>query len=408
VSVSTSSVSEALAVETRLVGYRPAAEVVDGVGRRSYLHSGPPLDPTRPMPAALLGGVVAGLLFEGEAATAEEAFAIVRRGEIDLQPCQDTNVVGPLVGLVTPRSPMAVVERADGRRFCAPMHEGDEGGMRTGTFDQATVTRLQHIYRRVAPALDQAVRATPTTISPVALQQAALSRGDECHNRNVSATSALVMELAPAFLDLPGDQPAMVAAYFRATTHHFISLSAATAKAVADMLQSTPGTAGVVTAVGMNGQDLGIKVSGLDGWFRAPSPVGPVIDVGAGDVTRAGAGEGDSPTIETMGLGAFSLSSAPELARAFGYDNAAARDLVEEMRVIAAAESPHYCLPNQDFRPAPAGVDVRKVAATGVAPATTLGFLSRDLGQGRVGAGVVRMPLEPFREAATALEAAAT
>lgn len=401
-------VREALASDTVVRGYRPASEVVAEVSGRHYLHSGPPLEGPDSWPAALTGGVVAGLLLEGEADTAEAALAMVRRGEVTVSPCQDTNVAGPLVGLVTPRMPMVVLERGDGRVFCSPMHEGDHGGARTGVFDADAVSRLRHVAEVVAPLLDRAVQGLEVPVRPVEVQQQALERGDECHNRNVAGTAAYLVRLLPALVRLATREAEEVVAYFGATSHHLLSLSAAHARACLDAIAGAgPDTAGVVTAVGMNGRDFGIKVGGSDRWFVAPAPTGPVVDLGLGDVTTAGAGQGDSPTIESTGLGAFSLSSAPALAAQLGHDNAAAVSLVEEMRTVAASSSPHYRLPNQDFRPAPAGIDAVAVSSCGTAPATTMGFLSRELGVGRVGAGVVRMPLAPFRDAAAAISSGA-
>lgn len=391
-----------LAAPTRLLGYRPAAEVVAGVGKRRYLHSGPPIDFDRGLPMPLVGGLIAGLLFEGEADDPNEALRIVQAGELDLSPCQDTNVAGPLAGIVTPRTPMTVLERSDGVRFCAPMHEGDVGGMRTGMFDPDSLDRLARIADVTAPALDQAV-AVSDPIHPELLAASALRRGDECHNRNVSATLALLLAVSPGIGRLSSAEATAVLDYFTQTTQHFICLSAALARSIADRIDHEPALAGLVTAVGMNGQDFGIRVGGLDGWFRAPSPRGPMVPLEGADISRASAGQGDSPIIETIGLGAFSLSSAPALGRTLGYTGERSLALVEEMRRIAAGASPVFELANQDFAPSPAGIDIRKVVATGIPPATTLGFLSRDLGAGRVGAGVIRMPLEPFTAAATAL-----
>src|SRR5690606_1724423 len=144
-------------------------------------------------------------------------------------------------------------------------------------YDGPTLERLRHAAEVVAPALDRAVQETAVPMLPVELQQSALRRGDECHNRNVSATQALVFALAPAIARLAGTDAAAVMDYFAVTTQHFIAISAAVAKSVADLIDGTAGLTGLVTAVGMNGQDFGIRVGGLDGWFTAPSPVGPIV-----------------------------------------------------------------------------------------------------------------------------------
>jgi hypothetical protein len=111
--------------------------------------------------------------------------------------------------------------------------------------------------------------------------------------------------------------------------------------------------------------------------------------------------------IESIGLGAFALSGALGLASAFGKTAAEARALVAEMRRIAAAESPVFRLPDEDFRGTPVGIDVRKVVAQDIEPATTLGFMHREPGMGRVGVGVMRMPMAAFKAAVAALDDAA-
>ncbi|GHH63406.1 hypothetical protein GCM10017673_04210 [Streptosporangium violaceochromogenes] len=399
-----STLEDLLASPVRLAGYRLAAEVIPGVGPRSFLHSGPPLRPGERLPGALRGALTAGLLFEGEAATAEEAAGIVEAGGVALTPCQQRRTAGPLTGVVTPRTAVLVAEREGGERFYAPVHEGDHGGMRTGMFDPPTVERLRLLADVVAPTLDEALRLSPP-IDITAMQASGLHRGDECHNRNIASTSALLMALAPAIAKVGGDRAARTFAYFADTPQHFISLSVAAAKATADAVHAC-GPAGIVTGVGMNGREFGIRVSGLDGWFTAPSPTGPMVSLDGGDITRAAPGEGDSPMIESIGLGAFALSGALGLAHALGRTAAEASALVAEMRRVTAAESPVFRLPCEDFRGTPAAIDVRKVVAEGVEPATTLGFMHREPGRGRVGVGIMRMPMAAFELAAAALDAA--
>ena len=74
-------------------------------------------------------------------------------------------------------------------------------------------------------------------------------------------------------------------------------------------------------AVGANGRDCGIKVSGLgDHWFVAPAevPVGVYLD-GFGP-EDAGPGCGDSLLVECAGLGATVLPAAPALWPLVGAD----------------------------------------------------------------------------------------
>ncbi len=49
------------------------------------------------------------------------------------------------------------------------------------------------------------------------------------------------------------------------------------------------------------------------------------------------------------------------------------------------------------------GIDVEAVARTGISPVVNNGFAHRDAGIGQVGAGITRLPIEPFVAAHNAL-----
>lgn len=397
----TSSLSDLLRTPVRLVGYRPAQEVIPEVGPRRFLHSGPPLDPEAPLPGALVGAIIAGLLFEEQASDVTQARGIIEQGGVAMVPCQDARAVGPLTGLVTPRTPVVVVERPDGRRYFSPVHEGEVGGMRAGHFDPGTLDRLQHLARIVAPALDAAVAQGPP-IDVTQLQSSALRRGDECHNRNVAATQALMTTLAPGIVRATPGHAAEILEVLAATPQHFINLSAATAMAITDLVDGR-GPTGVVTGMGMNGRDAGIQVSGIEGWLTAPAPVGPMVPLDGADIFRAQPGQGDSVIIEAIGLGAFALSAALPLAARLGVSVDEAREVVASMRTITVVEHPLFEIPEEGFRGSPAVIDVRAVSSTATPPVVTMGFLHQTAGKGRVGVGLSRLPLELFTRADDAL-----
>jgi hypothetical protein len=73
------------------------------------------------------------------------------------------------------------------------------------------------------------------------------------------------------------------------------------------------------------------------------------------------------------------------------------------MRSITMAESPVYQIPAMGFRGTPTGIDVLRVAETGVLPAINTGIAHKDPGVGMVGAGLVTPPFDVFAEAAGAL-----
>jgi len=55
-----------------------------------------------------------------------------------------------------------------------------------------------------------------------------------------------------------------------------------------------------------------------------------------------------------------------------------------------------------DYRGVPAGIDIRLVVETGLAPTINTGIAHRKPGIGQVGAGVVRAPMACFEQALVA------
>src|SRR5690606_8926333 len=98
------------AAEPRWVGVQTARDAV-GIETGQFLHAGPPITWERasgPMRGALIGA----MLYEGMAATPDEAVALAERGGIDLAPCHSRQAVGPMAGVVSPSMPMFVIENA--------------------------------------------------------------------------------------------------------------------------------------------------------------------------------------------------------------------------------------------------------------------------------------------------------
>ena len=73
------------------------------------------------------------------------------------------------------------------------------------------------------------------------------------------------------------------------------------------------------------------------------------------------------------------------------------------MRRITLAESRFYRIPALGFRGTPTGIDILRVAKTGVVPAINTGIAHKEPGVGMVGAGLVTPPFEVFAAAARAL-----
>jgi hypothetical protein len=160
----------------------------------------------------------------------------------------------------------------------------------------------------------------------------------------------------------------------------------------------------MVTAMSRNGTEFGIRVSGTGpAWFTAPAPlIDGLYFLGFGP-EDANPDLGDSAITETAGLGAFALAAAPAITQFIGGTAVLARRYTEEMYGITLAEHPRYTIPALDFRGTPVGVDLVKVARSRATPILDTGIAHREPGIGQIGAGIVRVPIEPFDRAVESL-----
>ena len=107
--------------------------------------------------------------------------------------------------------------------------------------------------------------------------------------------------------------------------------------------------------------------------------------------------------METIGLGAFAMASAPAVMGFVGAGRPSdALAFTRAMGEITLAKNARWTIPALDGQGVPAGIDVRKVAASGVQPAINTGIAHRKPGVGQVGAGVARAPLACFDQALAA------
>jgi hypothetical protein len=387
-----------------LVGVREARLVSDAVGPRRYLHAGPPLSLDE-LPGPLRGALVGALLLEGEAADRAEAARILDGGELELAPCQEAAAGGAIAGVVSPSMPVVLVESSRGNRAFSPLNEGLGNALRFGANSEATLRRLRDV---VAPVLDRAAACADVDLTEI--QAEALRRGDEGHNRTVAAGAVLVARLASWAIRTAPDRAAAADALedARCNPHFFNPFSIAAAKAIADAAHGIPGSP-IVTGAGGNGLRFGIRVSGLgERWFTAPAPTSRPMLFEGFSPEDAQPMLGDSPLIETIGLGGCALSAAPAVCSYVGGAPADLSRIVSEVRAIAAGVSSRFLIPFESFAGTPLGLDVTRVAVTGIEPVTTTGLAHRRAGVGQVGAGLTRLPVEPFADAARALERSST
>jgi hypothetical protein len=155
-----------------------------------------------------------------------------------------------------------------------------------------------------------------------------------------------------------------------------------------------------------NGTDFGIRVAGdPQRWFTAPAGQVQGLYFPGYSAADANPDIGDSTVTETAGFGGFAMAAAPAIARFVGGTAQEALNATLEMYEICCAEHEHFTIPALDFRGTPLGIDVRKVAETGILPRLNTGIAHKEPGIGMVGAGVLRAPGECFAEAFEAVKA---
>lgn len=382
-----------------LVDVVPAGEAIPALRgpEKRILHSGPPVSWDR-MCGAQRGSMMGIAMFEGWAKTPKEAEELLASGEVRFEPNHGHGAVGPMAGTISPSLPVFVVEnRAFGNRACCrPVEDRQQ----FGDFGPEAVGTLRKWRDLFGPALRATLRVCGgVNLKPLIAR--ALEMGDELHNRQVAASSLLANALSVPLVEagLPKDQ---LLATLRLLVHHpvfFLAPAMAAAKAIADPARGVPYST-VVTAMARNGTEFGIQVSSLgEEWFTAPAPRVEGILFPGYKPEDAGLDMGDSAITETVGWGAFVLGGAPGMLSLVGGTVAQAVAYTREMREITSGTHPDLRLPAFDFEGISLGIDIRKVLRTGSAPIIDTAIAHREPGHPKIGAGLVRAPLDCFRKA---------
>lgn len=318
----------------------------------TILHAGPPVrleEIARP----LLNSAMMAALYEGWAATPSEAEAAILAGEIRLAPAQDHRAMVPLAAVLSPTMAAHIVVDGENPQnaVLAPINGGMANAQRLGLAGERVLSHLRWINGNLA--------ATLTIIADrdfdlIEIADEALTQGDDCHGKTMAASRLLVARLAPR---LGSDTPERH--FLDKAPGFFLNLWMAAVKVMARAGEGDGSS--LVTAMGGNGVDTGIKLGGSTGWTTLPAdpPQGP-LDADLPDTRRLGA-IGDSALVDAMGFGAMVAANAP----------------------IMPATHPAFTRFNVRV-----GLPARLVAETGEAPRIALGILDREGTKGRLGGGL--------------------
>lgn len=390
-----------------LIGMGIAREVIPGYHDRLILHAGPPITWER-MCGPQRGAVMGALVYEGLTKDEQEAAELAGSGEIEFAPCHHYHAVGPMAGIISPSMPVFIIKNETfGNLAYATQNEGLGRVLRYGAFGPEVYKRLRWMEEVLYPTLKAAIESIEGGIDLRAAISQALHMGDECHNRNRAGTSLFLRAITPAIVRTCPDreQAAQVFEFIERNDHFFLNLSMPAGKA---MLEPAEGVVGatVLTVMARSGTDFGIRMAGMpDRWFVAPAGVVDGLYLPGFTAEDGNPDIGDSTVTETAGFGGFAMAAAPAIARFVGGTPEDALSATLEMYEICFTEHQHFTIPALGFRGTPLGIDVRKVAETGILPRLNTGIAHKEPGIGMVGAGVLRAPQKCFAEAFEAVRA---
>jgi hypothetical protein len=276
-----------------------------------------------------------------------------------------------MAGIISPSMPVFVVRNeAFGNLAYATQNEGLGRVLRYGAYGADVYERLRWMEQVLYPVLKAATESIEGGIDLRALIAQALHMGDECHNRNRAGTSLFLRALTPALIRTSPDREraASVFEFIQDNDHFFLNLSMAAGKAALEPAEGIEG-ATLLTVMARNGTDFGIRLAGMpERWFVAPAGIVDGLYLPGFAAADANPDIGDSTVTETAGFGGFAMACAPAIARFVGGTPQDALEATLEMYEICYAEHEQFSIPALGFRGTPLGIDVRKVAETGILP----------------------------------------
>jgi len=402
------AVEQIQTAEPLLVGVKRAIDELPGMTPETVLTSGPPLEFDE-YASGQASAIVGGALYEGLAASREEAIEKLRSDNIKIRTCHGHGCVGSIAGITTASMPMFVVkDLTSGEVGRCHFYEGESRHrLNYGSYNEAVHNQLTFITEVVAPVVGAALdRLGGIELRPIIRE--ALTMGDDMHSRNHAATPLLAQELFPAMLELErsgellSEKVDKTLEHLRNCHYFFLRPAMAASKATAESAHGVDRSS-VVSAMTFNCKQFAIRVSGLgDRWFRAPMPT---IDAkyfdgfSEQDLEYLG---GDSVINATMGLGGLAQAAAFSLIEYQGGSPERMVERNEAMYRITLDEHPHYEIPYFGFQGVPTGIDIRRVVDEGITPVMNMGIPGTQSGQ--IGAGCLKAPMACFEAAVEALD----
>ena len=379
-------------------GLRSLVSAGEALGLRTHelLHAGPPISKVQKACAPIVHAAITAILFERWADNVDDASVLLRSGAVRLRPAQDSGCVVPLADVVS-RS-MWVQEVCDLRTpvptAWSPLNGGSERVLRVGVLDRGVLDHLRWINGPFARGLAAALK---DPIPLLALADAGIAGGDDCHGRTGVATSMLAALLEHRWT---GVGAGACRDFLARSPSFFLNIWMAASKRMLDEARGIEGNA-IVTGAGGNGVEFGIRIAAQPGtWFTAPAAP-PVVaqELLPANATPLGA-IGDSAIVDCLGLGAMTTPTQGE-RRQPPYAELMPDAVSAPVALLAAA---HQGLPRT--RPLMV-LSATRAAQAAQAPVIGLGVLDEAGRRGRLAGGFYRPPLELFIRAVSSLHTGA-
>jgi hypothetical protein len=327
-------------------------------------------------------------LYEGWAASEQEAEGLIVTGRVKLASAQSYGVVTPLAAVISGSTAMVEVGDSSGAAWSL-LGSGAGPQLRFGSRDPAILERMKWRDAVLAPALDIAVRHEPVDLLPLARR--GLDSGDDLHARTTGASAALHEALSARLTD------ASIQTMLQQTPLFFLTLWMAACRLMTlAAARNADAASTLVVALAGNGIDVGIQLAGRPSHWHtaiADAPAGPLINpalkVAAARLT------GDSGVIDAVGFGAQALGLAPEPAAAF------APWLPPEWQ---RQQAQMYTGVHPDFPDLHCGLDAARVASHRIAPLAAIAMIGADGRAGLLGRGLFAAPVSLFAKAAQFLD----
>ena len=339
-----------------------------------------------------LNSAAVACVFEGWAENFSEADKLIQSGKITFLPAQDYGVATPLAAVVSPSMQLiAMVDQNNNANIAySPINGGGHGGVhapRYGRKSSEALDLLKFLNNDLAMTLEMASEI-PIPWFPIIDES--LIQGDDAHLRHVHAHKKL-LEILDEILPAPF-QNSKERKFIEKWPIFNLNFWMAAAKC---SLSAASGIAGssFVTAMGGNGNEFGIKISGKpDTWFYEPAsiPKGSIREpFSPEDCTGA---YGDSALAECFGLGAMALSFCPEMQKI--HEGFFDSDIFDIPKCLYKFEHPSF--PKSKAR---AGLFVSAIIEENRTPIIELGLVEKTGNHGGLGAGLYNAPMNTFKNA---------